>query len=80
MTTLTATKARANLFKLIDQAGESHRPIQITGRRHNGVLLSQEDFEALQETAYLLSVPGMRKSLLEGRRAPLKNYTTKRPW
>jgi prevent-host-death family protein len=80
MTTLTATKARANLFKLMDQAGESHQPIQITGRRHNSVLLAQEDFQALQETVFLLSVPGMKKSLLDGKKAPLKSYTTKRPW
>lgn len=80
MTTLTATKARANLFKLIDQAGESHQPIQITGRRHNGVLISQDDYHAMQETLYLLNVPGMKESLLKAGKAPLKSYAKKRPW
>ncbi len=80
MKTLTVTQARANLFKLLDMTGESHQPIQITGRRHNGVLLSQEDFQALQETIYLLNVPGMKESLLKARRAPLRAYTRKRPW
>ena len=80
MKVMTATQARANLFKLLDQAGESHQPIQITGRRHNGVLLSQEDFQAIQETLHLLNVPGMKKSLLEARKAPLKSYSRKRPW
>jgi antitoxin YefM len=79
MTTFTATKARANLFQLIDQAAESHRPIQITGRRNNGVLISEEDFNAMQETLYLLSVPGMKASLLKAKAAPLKSYTKKRP-
>lgn len=80
MKTLTATRARANLFKLIDQTGESHEPVQITGRRRNGVLMSEEDFQAMQETIYLLNVPGMRESLLKAKRAPLKAYSTKRPW
>lgn len=80
MTTLTATQARANLFKLLDQAAESHRPIQITGRRNNGVLISEEDFHAMQETLHLLAVPGMKASLLKAKKAPLKAYTKKRPW
>lgn len=80
MTTLTATQARAKLFKLLDEAAKTHQPIQITGRRHNAVLLSEEDFHAIQETLYLLSVPGMKKSLVQARKAPLKAYTKKRPW
>lgn len=80
MTTLTATQARANLFKLLDQAAESHEPIQITGRRQNGVLVSEEDFRAMQETLYVLSVPGMKESLLKAKKAPLKSYSKKRPW
>lgn len=80
MTTLTATKARADLFKLMDRAAESHEPIQITGRRHDSVLVSAEDYQAMQETLHLLSVPGMRESLVKAKKAPLKSYTTKRPW
>lgn len=80
MTTLSATRARASLFKLMDQAAESHEPIQITGRRHDSVLISAEDYSAMQETLYLLSVPGMRESLLKAKKAPLKSYTKKRPW
>ena len=80
MTTLTATQARANFFKLLEQAALSHEPIQITGRRQNGVLISEEDFRAMQETLHLLSVPGMKESLLKAKKAPLKAYTKKRPW
>ncbi len=79
-TTLTATQARAKLFKLLDQAAESHEPIQITGRRSNGVLVSEEDFRAMQETLYLLGVPGMRESLVAAKKAPLRSYSRKRPW
>ena len=80
MTTLTATQARANFFKLLEQAALSHEPIQITGRRQNAVLVSEDDFRAMQETLYLLAVPGMKKSLLKAKKAPLKSYTKKRPW
>jgi antitoxin YefM len=80
MTTMTITKARANLFKLVEQAAMSHEPIQITGRNHNGVLISEDDFRAMQETIYLLNIPGMKNSLLKARKAPLSSYSKKRPW
>ena len=66
MTTLTASEARANLYRLIDQAAESHQPIHIAGKRTSAVLLSAEDWQAIQETLYLLAVPGMRESIKEG--------------
>jgi prevent-host-death family protein len=80
MTTLTATQARANLFKLLDLAASSHVPIQITGRRQNAVLISEDDFRAMQETLYLISIPGMKASLLKAKNAPLKSYSKRRPW
>jgi prevent-host-death family protein len=66
MTTLNATEARTKLYSLIDETAETHRPIVITGKRHNAILLSEEDWNAINETLYLLSVPGMRKSIREG--------------
>ena len=66
MQTLTASEARADLYRLIDQTAKSHQPIAITGKRANAVLLSAEDWSAIQETFYLLGVPGMRESILEG--------------
>ncbi len=60
MTTLTASEARANLYRLIDQAAESHEPILISGKRGSAVLVAEEDWKAIQETLYLLSVPGMQ--------------------
>jgi len=71
MTTLTASEARANLYRLIDEAAESHRPIRIAGKRTSAVLLSSEDWEAIQETLYLLSIPGMRESIKAGMAEPL---------
>jgi prevent-host-death family protein len=66
MQTLSASDARANLYRLMDQAAESHQPIVITGKRHDSILLSAEDWRAIQETLYLLSVPDMRESVKEG--------------
>ena len=66
MQTVTASEARANLYRIIDQAAKSHQPIVITGKRSNAVLLSSEDWSAIQETLYLLGVPGMRESIIAG--------------
>jgi antitoxin YefM len=66
MPTITATEARAKLYRLIDQAASSHEPIVITGKRANAVLVSEDDWRAVQETLYLLSIPGMRESIREG--------------
>jgi len=66
MRILTASEARTNLYRLMDQSAESHQPIMISGKRTNSVLVSLKDWEAIQETLYLLSVPGMRESIKEG--------------
>ena len=58
MTTLTATEARANLYRLLDEVSETHEPILITGKRANAILISEDDWRAIEETIYLLSIPG----------------------
>ena len=80
MKTLTATEARSNLYGLIDQTAESHEPIQITGKRSDAVLLSAEDWRSIQETLYLLTVPGMRESLIEGMKTPLSKCKKVLDW
>ena len=71
MTTLTASEARAGLYRLIDQTAESHKPVVISGKRANAVLISEEDWSAIQETLYLMSIPGMRESIKDARAEPL---------
>lgn len=80
MTTLTASDARANLYRLIDQAAETHEPILISGKRTNAVLISEEDWAAVQETLHLLSVPGMRESIKEGMSEPVDSCSTELDW
>ena len=63
---ITATEARANLCRLIDEAALSHQPLLISGKRNSAVLVAQEDWAAIQETLLLLSTPGMRESIREG--------------
>ncbi|QSB02014.1 type II toxin-antitoxin system Phd/YefM family antitoxin [Methylomonas sp. EFPC1] len=80
MQTLTASEARTNLYRLIDQANESHEPITITGKRSNAVLLSAQDWSAIQETLFLLSVPGMRESIIEGMATPADECSKELDW
>jgi antitoxin YefM len=80
MTTIKATEARAKLYKLLDEASESHEPIQITGKRSNAILISEGDWRSIQETLYLLSIPGMRESIRKGLKAPVKKCTEKPGW
>jgi prevent-host-death family protein len=80
MTVLTASQARANLYRLIDQAAESHEPILIAGKRSSAVLVSEEDWRAIQETMYLLSIPGMRESIRAAMAEPLTKSATGIQW
>lgn len=80
MTTLSVSKARIGLYKLLDKTAESHEPVQITGKRHNAVLVSEEDWAAIQETLYLLSVPGMRESIRKGLKTSVKKCDSKPTW
>ena len=75
MTTLNATDARSRLYRLIDETTESHKPILITGKRGNAVLLAEQDWNAINETLYLVSIPGMRESIRQGLESELKDCT-----
>ena len=77
---ITASEARAGLYRLIDQAAESHQPILISGKRSSAVLVSVEDWQAIQETLHLLAVPGMRESINKGRKEPLANSAKDLAW
>jgi len=80
MKTISASVARANLYKLIDEAAASDEPVQITGKRNSAVLLSADDWSSVQETLYLLSVPGMRKSIMTGLKTPPEKCPDKLKW
>ncbi len=80
MTNVTATEARKNLYGLVDQVQESHEPIQITGKRGNAVLVSEDDWRAVQETLHLVSIPGMRESIVKGLATPASELDEELDW
>ncbi len=80
MKTLTVSQARAKLYGLLDEAATTHKPIHITGRRSGAILIAEEDWRAIQETLYLLSIPGMRESIREGLKAPVEECSSDLNW
>jgi prevent-host-death family protein len=80
MTTISVTDARSKLYKLVDQAREESEPILITGKRGNVVLVSEDDWRAIQETLYLVSIPGMRESITEGMVEPVDDMSEEPGW
>jgi len=80
MKSINATKARANIYKLLKEAMDTHEPIQITGKNGNAVLLSEDDWRSIQETLYLVSIPGMRESIIDGLETPLNETVEELDW
>ena len=80
MTTVNATQARADLYKLLEQVASSHEPVQIKGKKGSAVLVSEDDWRAIQETLHLLSVPGMRESIIEGLDTPVEECSEDLDW
>lgn len=80
MKIVSASAARSNMYRLIDETAASHEPVCITGKRGNAVLLSEDDWRAVNETLYLLSVPGMRESIVEGLAVPPEECSEELDW
>ena len=80
MASKTASQARAELYRLIDEVAESHEPVLITGKRNNGILIAEDDWNAVQETLHLTTIPGMRESIKKGLKTPLHKCAKKLPW
>jgi len=80
MTTLSASDARKRLYTLVDEVRETHVPVQIVGKRSSAVLVSEEDWRAIEETLYLLSIPGMRESIKKGLKTPVEKCDEAPGW
>lgn len=80
MTSMTATQARRRLYALLETVADSHEPIQIAGKRHSAVLVSEADWHAIQETLYLASIPGMRASIRRGLKTPVEKCHAEPGW
>jgi len=77
---MNATEARKRLYHLLDEVALSSEPVQITGKRSNAVLVSEDDWRALQETVYLLSIPGLRESIREGLATRIQECAEELDW
>ena len=80
MTTLSASEARKRLYNLVDEVRDSHEPVQIVGKRSSAVLISEEDWKAIEETLYLASIPGMRESIKKGLKTPVGKCSEEPGW
>jgi prevent-host-death family protein len=77
---IPVNEAQQQLQKLIDSVSQSHQPIVISGQTGNAILLSEADWASVQETLYLLSVPGMRESIQEGLATPIEACDRELEW
>lgn len=80
MTSMTATEARKQLYALLDEVADSHEPVQIAGKRNSAVLVSEDDWRAIQETLHLMSIPGMRESIVKGLKTPAEKCRKELDW
>lgn len=80
MATITATEARKNMYRLVESVSVSHVPVQITGKNNNAVLVSEDDWNAIQETLFLVSIPGMRDSIRAGMKAKIEDCASSLKW
>ena len=73
MSTINITNARKGLYSLVENVNKYHEPTLIVGKRANAVLISEDDWSAIQETLYLDAIPGMTKSILEGAKESIED-------
>lgn len=63
---VTPSEARKHFYQLMDDVNTTHEPVFISGRKSEAVMIALSDWEAIQETLYLNSIPGMKASILKG--------------
>jgi len=80
MSSINITNARKNLYRLVEDLSDTHEPVHITGKNRSAVLVGEEDWRSIEETLYLLSIPGMRESIVKGMKEPLKKSSRKLSW
>ncbi len=80
MNTMNASEARQKLYRLIDETAAAHEAVVISGPRSNAVLIGEQDWNAMQETLYLLSIPRMRGSIRRGLKTPVEKCKKEPGW
>ncbi|MEA3554451.1 MAG: type II toxin-antitoxin system Phd/YefM family antitoxin [Campylobacterota bacterium] len=77
---MSVSQVRANIYNVMDETAQTHEPILITGKRNNVVMLSQEDWNAIEETLYLNSIPNMVSSIQDSMNAPDSEFSENIEW
>ena len=80
MNTITAAEAQAKIFSLINEVTEEREPVKIAGEHSSVVLISEAEWNSIQETLHLISIPGLRESIIEGMKTPVEECETKLEW
>lgn len=80
MDSKTASQARDQIYRLLDEVAQSHEPVLITGKRNNGILIAEDDWKSIQETLYLTAIPGMRESIKKGLKTPVEKCSDELDW
>ncbi|MGK7944946.1 MAG: type II toxin-antitoxin system Phd/YefM family antitoxin [Microcystaceae cyanobacterium] len=80
MSEITTRDVKDNIETLVNLVAESHEPVTITGEKNTAILISQQDWSAIQETLYLLSIPNMRESIKEGLATPIEDCMEELDW
>ncbi len=80
MSSINITNARKDLYRIVESVNETHDPIHITGKNSSAVLVGEDDWKSIEETLYLLSIPGMRDSIIDGMKTPIEKLESDLDW
>jgi antitoxin YefM len=80
MSSINVTNARKDLYRIVESVNQSHEPIHITGKHSSAVLIGEDDWKSIEETLYLLSIPGMRDSIEKGMKTPIDELESDLDW
>ena len=80
MKSIKATNARKQIYKLIEETVNTNTPIQISSKNGNVIMISEADWNSIQETLYLISIPGIRESIIEGLNTPIEDCVEELNW
>lgn len=80
MKAFNVTDLRKNIYRIVEEASETHEPVHIYSKKGNAVLISEDDWNAIQETLFLNGIPGMTESIIEGMKTPIDDTSDKLDW
>jgi antitoxin YefM len=80
MSSINITNARKDLYRIVESVNLSHEPVHITGKNSSAVLIGEDDWKSIEETLFLMSIPGMRESIIDGMNTPINELSEDLDW